>query len=280
MVAKRTRLKSVVAMTTGIMSVIAAVHQKAPKAVPVSAASPAPGARPMSDPDWQWALLQSEYVSLREESSQSRQAQQSTISWSLAAFGTIFAGGLVFVSNVFKDGADASGPVMTFYVLVFGVALPGFAFAACLAYLGELIRMERVGVYLRGLERYLARLTTPGSLLDGGPLRWETYLMQKAPEGAISTRKQLVGYIGGVGVYAGAELVSVAVFVAGSLTHKFEKHSYLWHSGSIAWGVLLLVVFFATVIPVGMSVVRAGQETQVYEEVCPTEAPPNTAVIH
>jgi hypothetical protein len=263
-----------VALAAGILHAFRAGREKAPKAIPVSVEIPATRAGSERDHGWQWDLLQAEYVSLREESSQARQAQQSTISWSLAAFATIFAGGLVFVSSFFKDGANASVPVMVFYVLIFGVALPGFAFAACLAYMGELIRLERVGVYLRGLEKYLANSTAPGSPLNGGPLRWETYLRQKSPEVAISRgKKRQIGNIGGIGVYVGAEIVSAIAFVVGSLTHKFENDNNLWHLGSIAWVVLLLFVFFYTLFAVGVSLVRAGQEAQVYEEVRPAGGP-------
>lgn len=218
-------------------------------------------------------LLEAEYKSLRDESSQARQAQQSTIAWSLAAFATVFAGGLVFVSNAFTSGTAVNAITIAFYALVFGAALPGFIFAGCMTYLGELIRMERAGGYLRGLERHLAVTAKDAGHSLGAPLRWETYLVQKAQEDGVSKQKQRIGYVGGAALYAGAEIISLAAFIAGSESYTFEEHDVGWDQAAIAWAVVLLLVFFATTLWAGWGILSSGKKNASYSQIDPILLP-------
>jgi hypothetical protein len=87
-----------------------------------------------------------QYQSLREEITQAREAQQSILLWNQAVSGTLFAAALV---------AETSNSAR--YVIavqfVFGLVLPAVLLGGALAWSGEMIRMERAGVYLRSFER-------------------------------------------------------------------------------------------------------------------------------
>jgi hypothetical protein len=142
-------------------------------------------------------LLMLEYQKLRDESIQSMQAQQSILQWSIGSFGAILGAALVLAT---KDPPFALPPYVSFGA--FAVILPIFATMCCLAWFGELIRMERIGAFLRGMEREVAQAIRDGSGLSNEvvPLRWETYIAFAKDRG-LGVRKQGVGYFGSLGVY-------------------------------------------------------------------------------
>jgi hypothetical protein len=116
-------------------------------------------------------LVMLEYEKLRDESIQAMQAQQSILQWSIASFGAILGAALLLAT---KDAPFALPPYVSF--AAFGVILPVFVGMCCLAWFGELIRMERIGAFLRGMEREVAQAVRGGDGLLRGvmPLRWET----------------------------------------------------------------------------------------------------------
>ena len=174
----------------------------------------------MSDEEIWLQLVSAEYQSLREESSQARQAQQSTLTWSVAALGTVLAGGLVFVSGIFAPGAKSSMLSVLFYALVFGLALPGYAFFAALTYMGELGRMTRVGAYLQGLERFVATMISPA------PLRWETGL--NAKRGAKGRTSRLLSpVVGSLALYFGSLVISLIAFWSGVTLYRDQAPAFV-----------------------------------------------------
>jgi hypothetical protein len=204
-------------------------------------------------------FLKLEYESLRQESAQARTAQQQILQWSLAAFAAIFAAGLVF-AGAQKADVRVGFPGLVF-IAVFGFALPGLVTGACWAWLGELIRMERVGCYLRGLERSVAAIGADLPILSNGPLRWETYLALGA--GGVGRRKQLIGYLGSLGLYIGSLTVANIIEIAAVSAHHFA--STTWHGvrwslfgAAIFWWVILISVTFYT----GLSLVRVGRKAE------------------
>lgn len=171
------------------------------------------------------AFLLAEYQSLREESAHARQAQQSTLTWSLAVIGAVFAGGLVFVSTIVSPTSLAPAMAVNFYALVFGVALPGYAYFAAVTYVGELARMERAGAYLRGLEKDL-RLY---QMFPRAPLRWETTLaLEKYNDIKLKSPA-----IGAMGLYFGSFLVSLSAFWLGTSIYAGKTHQ----TSSALWGL-------------------------------------------
>jgi hypothetical protein len=160
------------------------------------------------------ALAIMEYQKLRDESLQAMQAQQSTLQWSMATFGAIIGA----IALLINQRALALQPIATFVAL--GVALPTFVMCCGLSWVGELLRMERIGVYLRGLELEIARIA-----LERGPRgnhsaypayvltpQWETFIASSSQRTEGLT-KQRTGYIGSIGIYILALLTCLSACV-------------------------------------------------------------------
>lgn len=202
-------------------------------------------------------LLQSEYLSLRAESVQSFVSAQSIIQWSLATYSVLFGGALVVVAQQI-DSAYKSFNANAI-LLIFTVLLPGLMCAATWQWLGEITRMERIGMYLRGLERYLDQEATNDSVIPAGdqlsPLHWETFLNSEG-----GNHKRNAPYVGTAAMFAGAFLVSLSM--AGFWQYKLFGDAW-WQFPSIFWplvGVLFIAVFFAVSIMLGRSVIVMGSE--------------------
>lgn len=170
-----------------------------------------------------------EYQTLREESAQARNAQQAILQWSLGAFAVIFAGALAASASVTPD-------MERLHLAVFGFALPGLVVGSCLAWVGELIRMERVGFYIRGRERTFwqapEKKVSVSSVRDrqAYPLLWENYIASGGTEAG--QRKQWSGYMGAVLIYADAYVASFAVFLLTVWAHDFGSHALAWRLGA------------------------------------------------
>ena len=154
-------------------------------------------------------LVKLEYEKLREETIQAVQGQQNTLQWSMGAFGVVLGATLLLLSN----NPGLSLPITILFGL-YGVVMPVFVAMCSFAWFGELIRMERVGVYLRAVEAELAtHLQGDGAEDDAVvPLRWETYLALHAKR-AVGVGKQMIGYFGSVGIFSGAIGLSLAIAV-------------------------------------------------------------------
>lgn len=143
-----------------------------------------------------------EYQKLRDESMQAMQAQQSTLQWSIAAFGAIIAGTLVVIVQ------KGSRPTPTESFVALGIVIPAFVICCGMAWVGELFRMERIGVYLRGLETEMAKVVREVKQSDAGagsnPLTltpmWELFIATPSRR-EMGITKQRIGYIGSVGIY-------------------------------------------------------------------------------
>jgi hypothetical protein len=145
-----------------------------------------------------------QYQSLREEIAQAREAQQSILLWNQAVSGTLFAAALV---------AETSNSAR--YVIavqfVFGLVLPAVLLGGALAWSGEMIRMERAGVYLRSFERATWNSEGEDGIARTSFFIWENFLWNPpAKFVAVGYRKQNVGYAG-VGVFYGIMYVGSLV---------------------------------------------------------------------
>jgi hypothetical protein len=108
-------------------------------------------------------LRVAEYTSVRTEWLESRNAQQQTLQWTLAALAVLLAG-------VVSSNARTAQPYL--YIALAGVAVAIATFSQAI-WFGEVMRMERAAMYLRGLEQALSRaLPVEG---DFPPLMWERW---------------------------------------------------------------------------------------------------------
>jgi hypothetical protein len=190
-------------------------------------------------------LLAAEYASLRDESAQARQAQQSVLQWSLGAASVLLAGAVAFTS---KESPASSATAV--FLLIYGFGMPAFAAAAFMAWFGELIRMERAGMFLRARERQLWPVRAPadpGSYVTEGDawqhpiMMWENWI--SFSKGGFGARKQIIGYLGGLIIYVGAFATSEFAFAIVASGHEFQAHSHGWHVACVAWAVVATVAF-------------------------------------
>lgn len=108
-------------------------------------------------------LRLAEYNSVRVEWLSSRDAQQHTLQWTLAALAVLLAG-------LVGSHVGVERPFV--YVALASV---GVVVATCSQgiWFGEVMRMERAALYLRGIEAALASQPRPSDTLP--PLMWETW---------------------------------------------------------------------------------------------------------
>lgn len=179
-------------------------------------------------------LFLAEYESLRHESSQARDAQQSIMQWSIGAFAAVLVAGMAIPDQ----GPDST--TMYARLALFGFGLPLLVFGASLAWFGELYRMERAGHYLRCREAGFRTDSPPRGIAERGvedwsrfPLLWETLIHDE--------RKLKRNFNSGFAVY-----LSVLVFSMGMVL--IELASERFGSPLKILGVLCLVTIAALYI--------------------------------
>jgi hypothetical protein len=165
-------------------------------------------------------LLVREYENLRQETFRAYEYAQGVVRFVVASYAAIFAAALVAV-----QAASDAAPSRTFLgyaaLATLGIVLPGLVFVGALSWLGELIRAERAGAYLRGLEAELAGRPEMRSSLGLPPLRWESLIMRsRASRGPMG--KQAVSYFGVASLFAGGVLFAFAF-------------ALMWHREMLSW---------------------------------------------
>lgn len=199
-----------------------------------------------------------EYKTLRDESSQARQAQQSVLQWSLATFGLIFAAGVAF--------AGESKPSFAQYSIIYGLALPGLIIASSLVWWGEVMRMERAGYFMRGREiaswppetRYARRDV---SAVSRDALVWETYIAFLGPKRG--RRKAIGGYLGAAFLYGGGVVFSLLMFLARWRSNTFEVG---WHKGAgTVWAITIVVFVVLVFASYARTLLQVGKEAAGFE---------------
>lgn len=142
----------------------------------------------------QYAVRQ--YESLRAECAEARGAQHTILQWNQAVSGTLFAAALL-------AGTSHSGRFVVAAQFIFGLVLPAVLLGGALAWAGEMIRMERTGVYLRSFERATWGNGSGDGLKDTSFFIWEN-LLWSPPKQFYDAgyRKQNTGYVG-VAVFYG-----------------------------------------------------------------------------
>jgi hypothetical protein len=165
-------------------------------------------------------LSLAEYSSLRGEITQSLEYAQSIVRFSIAGYAAVLAAGLIAAYNA--DGDPPYTFLSTVVLVLFGFALPIGMTAASWSWLGELLRMRRVGSYLRGLEQYLvgAQIELPGRPALG----WEMNVNQWA-----SKIGNVWPYLGTSAIYFGSSCLSLFIFVV------WWGQVFDWDLGGTLW---------------------------------------------
>jgi hypothetical protein len=188
-----------------------------------------------------------QYDSLREEIAQAREAQHSILMWNQAVSGTLFAAALVAVASHSAHYSVAAQ-------FVFGLVLPAVLLGGALAWSGEMIRMERAGVYLRSFERITWSNEGQDGLARTSFFIWENLLWSPPAQFfAAGYRKQNVGYVG-IAVFYG-------IMYVGSLIAFCTVSAKWWLS--LITCITLLVLALAVMIPPAIQLFRLGGSSPV-----------------
>jgi hypothetical protein len=115
-------------------------------------------------------LRLAEYESVRQEWIASRDVQQHTLQWTFAASAILLAG-------ILNSDARSEEPFLYVALAAATAALSIFSQAV---WFGEVVRMERAALFVRGLEASFTELVKrPG---ERAPLTWETWRSNPPPD--------------------------------------------------------------------------------------------------
>jgi len=186
------------------------------------------------------AILIEEHSSLRAEILASYGYAQSIVKWTLTAFVSISAAGLIAIYNaVSTDNAI----LVDVTLIIFGFGLPGIVWLNAWTWLGELYRAERAGSYLRAVEADIANVPGITKHLGFQPARWETFIWSNRKVRGL-WGKQTITYLGTAGVFFGAAFGSVVILVV--LWAELADNGVL-HPAELAW-----------LWPIGSALANAG----------------------
>lgn len=182
-----------------------------------------------------------EYRTLREESAQSRVAQQQILQWSMAGLSAIIAGGLVFLNGY---AADKTPEHLLITLMIFGLLIPVVAICSNLSWWAEVFRMERAGTHIRGMEGYAHRnYVSPFD--DTEPsMVFETSIAFGR------TRKIAQGYTGALGLYTslttGSEVVCIILLA--DFGHSIAWNHGVWTAVNIFPCAVIVIYAVASVM--------------------------------
>jgi hypothetical protein len=183
-------------------------------------------------------LRVAEYNSVRAEWLSSRDAQQHTLQWTLAAVAVLLVGLL--------GSAHVRSEAPFLYVALAGA---GVVLATCSQgiWFGEVMRMERAALYLRGIEEVLAASTRAGML---PPLLWESWRgrpkLAKARDDEGEERpwtsKASISIVASFGLYGLLSIAPLTVLIYGAVTTQLplaDRHLAVWVAG-VTGGLFLV----------------------------------------
>lgn len=217
-------------------------------------------------------LVKLEYISLRDETLKAMEAQQAILTWSLAAFGAVLAAGLLLVRSV--GPFESHKPQDVMFLLIFGAGLPGFTFASCIAWFGELIRMERAGHYLRGLEIVIADMFKGAAVGSSfahlaAPLRWETHIAFGRKK-QIAVSKHQVGYVGHLAIYAGSMALALGICTVETWSFAFPSRASA--IAVSAYAAAVFAFFVVVVLRLRNALVEAARTAADLDDVVPSHS--------
>ncbi len=178
-----------------------------------------------------------DYNAARADCLQGLIGQQSILTWSIAAIGVLFAAGLSISPHV--HDAD------TIRHWVFFLGIPLLTLGASVAWLGEIFRMERDAHYMRLLERSTWTLkhqndfdrdkTVKDADVVYPRLLLNTWVAHSDP----ARRNRVNSYVGGVLIYVGATVGSLALACA--LLHENRALAFALSCAWLATYIALTV---------------------------------------
>lgn len=213
-------------------------------------------------PELARALLVAEYQRLSTEVYHSYETAQGIVRFSLAAYGAIFAAGLLAARGAIEGGlVDGFDPSAV--MIVFGLVLPALMCVGCWTWIGELNRAERAGLYVYSIERRLAADPALMSAIRGlPPLNWETHLRRSTSTKG-SSRKTIMPYLGTAVLFAGGALTSFIL----AMLWWVEVWDWPDHTlGEAAWIVgpaALQAIFLGTSALMGRRLLALGRSGPV-----------------
>ena len=186
-------------------------------------------------------LRLAEYRSVREEWLTSRGVQQHVLQWTLAALAVLIAG-------VLNSGAHDAQP---FLYVALSAAVVAVATASQGIWWGEVLRMARTSLYLRGFERELGR--PPAGELPA--LMWERWRGDPALSWGTSwitkAHSSIVGGVALYGLIAAAGFVMLVAAAADKTVPHGDRHAavalacatgalYLLTTGLMCWQAVVI----------------------------------------
>jgi hypothetical protein len=179
-------------------------------------------------------LQVAEYGTVRAEWLSSRDAQQHTLQWTLAAIAVLIAGIL---------NSDARTHHQLLYVLLSAAVV---AIAACshAIWFGEVLRMERAALFLRGVERRLARRYAAEQPARPAPLIWETWRgVNVRGRTDAWVPKASASILAGFGLYCLLALAGIIILVDASTDRQIAAaHQHIALVLAIVTGSIYLAV--------------------------------------
>lgn len=190
-------------------------------------------------------LLAQEHATLRDEILASYGYAQSIVKWTIATFAAVAAAGLIAVNNA--TGSELKLPLIYMVFVIFGVGLPAIVWLYSYTWVGELMRAERAGSYLRGLEANVSSISGLSDRLGFQPLRWESFIWSQKNVTKSPWGKQTITYVGTAGVFLGCAIGSFVILwiLVGFLVRfkQMVEAEYIWVWGSGALNLVCLGVF-------------------------------------
>jgi len=162
-------------------------------------------------------LLLAEYQTVRQEWLDARQAQQQALQWTLGAFAVIFAAAL----NAHLRGSEP------FLYLLAAVVISLGTVASQFIWFGEVTRMERASLFLRGRERELhsaldAEAVKAVGIYGLSPWLWETWRANRPTDKKTPWVQKSVQAIAGPVLYGLTFLTGITMLVD---ARWFEPHT-------------------------------------------------------
>lgn len=193
-----------------------------------------------------------DYLALRSESLQSMNNRNSILTFGLASMGVVFLGAV----NAYTKGKEMPDAFWLAF-LILSWALPALSQLLLFLWLGEAVRMRRVGYYLKQREDLINEIITEDNearnigIINSIPFNnkisyWENYIRLSREELNLGEKKKKTGqmmfpFVAVVALFIG---VTVSSVFAGILFPLRQLDNYYWLISVIALIVWCLIGIF------------------------------------
>jgi hypothetical protein len=176
-------------------------------------------------------LFVAEYQSVRDEWLQARAAQQQVLAWTSGPL-------VLLVAALVHSNTRLHQPLL---YLIGASLLTAASLASAFIWFGDVMRMERASLFLRGRERLVWLADGPSEINTGfapSPLLWETW---RAVPRVTShwTPKAAPSLVGAAAIYAGLTASGLAFLIDGATTRTNVTPHLSQTNHGIAVGLLV-----------------------------------------